>query len=620
MLSSRRGLSACALLCLMTGYVYLPVHSFDFINYDDGAYVTSNQYVLAGLTAEGVRWAFHPDSCAVTGNWHPLTWLSLMLDVTLFGATPGAMHLMNLALHIGNSLLLFAVMWKLTGAYGRSLFVSAVFAVHPLHVESVAWISERKDVLSTLLAFVTVLAHLRFVRSGLWRWQIVAACCLALSLMSKQMYVTLPLVLLVFDYWPLQRIRHDSHATPDSIQARTVSRLVVEKLPYVLIAGAFTIVAIVGQRLGGAVGSLTEYPLADRLLNACVGGVTYVWKTAVPINLAVFYPYPRSGLLLFGLVSATALVGLTYLVVRQRRQHPARLAGWLWFCISLLPVIGIVQIGRQSMADRYTYFPMIGLSIVIAWSVPSNVKPNWQTSLRSVAIGVICVLAILARRQTYHWRNSVDLFTHATEVAASSLAYTKLGYERAQQQRFDTAANLLHRALRLDPDYTAAHSSMGNVLLIQGELQAAIRHFQTAIELEPDHAEAHYNLGIIYMRLSQWQKAEWHYLSALQSAPNNAQVHVNLSVVYALQEKVEAAEHHLKTALKLDAELPEAHFMLGQLYLSQPDRSREGVDHLHRGLALRPDSSKVHGILADYYQRIGDEARTNFHRRQAGDP
>lgn len=610
---------ACVLLCLLNVVVFLPLRSFDFVNYDDGAYVTNNQHVLAGLTAEGVRWAFHPESCTVTGNWHPLTWLSLMLDVSLFGADPGAMHLTNLALHIGNTLLLFQVMWKLTGAYGRSLFVSAVFAVHPLHVESVAWISERKDVLSTLFAFVTMLAHLRYVELHQRRWQIAAAISLALSLMSKQMYVTLPVILLVTDYWPLQRMRRDSPSSRDLSDTRPLLRLVTEKLPYFFIAAAFAVVAFAGQRLGGAVASFSEYPLADRLLNACVAVVMYLWKTVCPINLAVFYPYPRSGLLLTGLASATALSLLSYAIARQRRQYPAGLAGWLWFCISLLPVIGIVQIGRQSMADRYMYFPMIGLLIAVTWSVPVIAKPHWQRYLRSLAIAAVILLAVLARRQTYHWRNTMELFTQAAAVAESSLAYTKLGFERAQQQRPDAAMNYLHRALRLDPDYTAAHSSMGNVLLMQGKLQAAVRHFQKVIELEPDHAEAHYNLGIIYMRLGQWQNAEQHYTSALNSAPNNAEVHLNLGVNSMLQSKTVDAERHWQKALQLNAELPEAHFMLGQVYLSQPDRASLGVEHLQRGLALQPESPKVHGMLADHYERTGDDALMSYHRQRAGD-
>lgn len=605
----------CVSLSAITLAVYLPVHGFDFVNYDDGAYVTENAHVKTGLSWTNVRWAFSFKSSLDTGNWHPLTWLSLMADVSLFGQNAGRLHLVNVVIHVGNVLLVFIVMLKATGVAGRSAFVAAVFAVHPLHVESVAWISERKDVLSTFFALLTLWAHLNFLQQSRRSWQLTALFFFTVSLMCKQMYVTLPCVMLLMDVWPLKRITipESDTTTPNQISIR---QLLSEKAPFFFLAVLFSIVAFLGQRHGGAVGTLEEYSLTQRMLNGCISYVVYLWKTVVPVNLAVFYPYPTQALWIPAGLSAAFLAVMTVTAVRQRDRFPELLVGWLWYLGTLVPVIGIVQIGRQSMADRYMYFPMIGLLAAVTWFVSRAADADKVKFFRAAGIGLILLLAVMARRQVMHWRNSLDLFSRAAAVAPSSLAYTKLGYERAQLREFDAAANLLNRALRLDTEYVAAHTSLANVLLLEGQPQEAIVHFKRAIELEPGHAEAHYNLGLIYTKLGELTEARKHYESALLAAPDNPQIHTNLAIACIMQKQESQALIHLEAALRIDNDLPEALFAIGNL-LASLERTEEAVVHLKKLLLIRPDSSSLHLLLASLYEQLGKPSLARSHRERA---
>lgn len=610
-----RLLLIAASLVALTLLVFLPVRNFGFINYDDGAYVTENRHVSSGLTWENVVWAFRPESCEATSNWHPLTWLSLMTDVALCGVNGPCMHLVNLLLHTVNVLLLFALLVRMTGAEWPSAFVAAVFAIHPLHVESVAWISERKDVLSTCFALLTLLAHTQYVVTRQSRWLVSALAAYILSLLSKQMYVTLPFLLLVLDYWPLRRM--SATATAEGSQ-QTTRALLVEKVPYLLVAVVFSVIAFVGQRRGGAVRSIEEYSILQRLLNACVSYAAYLKKAFWPADLAVFYPYPNH--LPWGAaISSLLLLGaLTVWIVRVRKRHPYLLSGWLWYLGILVPVLGLVQIGRQRMADRYMYFPLIGLTLGLTWLVLSWCKgqPLRQRLSRGLGALIIIALAMTSRVQVSYWKDSETLFTHAGKVAESSLAYTKLGYEKAQQGELTAAANLFHRALDLDPEYVAALSSLGNTWLARGNPQQAIRYFQKVIALDPEHAEAQYNLGIVYSLQGDPSDAVEHYDQALRVDPENAMVHANLGIALLELERVGQAKHHLERAVALEPELPQAHYYLAKI-LAADSREAEAIKHLQIVLRNRPGSADVYRELANLHERLGDLKRAAEFRKLA---
>jgi Flp pilus assembly protein TadD len=618
-----RHLLIAAALVGLTIVVFAPVSGYGFINFDDGAYVTENVHVTGGLSWQNVAWAFSFKSCEDTGNWHPLTWLSLMTDITTFGVNPSRLHLVNLTMHVVNVLLLYVILIRMTGAVGQSAFVAAVFAVHPLHVESVAWISERKDVLSTLFVLLTILAWLQYVRTTRQRWHILSLCCFVLSLLSKQMYVTLPVLLLLLDYWPLQRLtlsksnREDGDGVGVSV-GQQCWRLATEKLFYLLIAVIFCVIAFVGQQQGGAVGTFEDYPVVQRCLNAVVTYVVYLWQTVWPANLAVFYTYTRHNQWVLAGMAGFILTGITAYAVSSRIRHPYLIVGWLWYVVTLAPVIGLVQIGRQRMADRYMYFPMVGLLVGGTWLLTAwaSKNPLRQKYLPRVALLFTFAIACAGSVQATRWKDSVTLFTHAANVAESSLAFTKLGYEQAQLGEFSAATVLFHRALRLDPHYVAAHNSLGNTCLAQGDSEQAIRHFRKAIELDPGHAEAHYNLGIIFSGRGQLAEGVAHYESALRIDPDNAQVHANLGIASLILKETSKAFEHLNRAIEIDPELPEAHFTLASLLVSL-ERESEAISHFQKGLQTRPNAQEVHRELARLYLQQGNSQLANKHQQLA---
>lgn len=601
--------------CLLVGltvFVFAPVQDFGFVNYDDGAYVTENPHVRQGLTESSVRWAISFDSSEPTSNWHPLTWLSLMADVSVFGLNPAAMHVVNLALHVGNVLLLFFILRSATGTGGCSAFVAGVFAIHPLHVESVVWISERKDVLSTLWILLALAAHLKYVSTQKTGWHVAALLLFVCSLMTKQMYVTFPFLLLLVDFWPLRRITENGET--ESF-ATVAWRLIWEKKFYFFVTALFCVIAVIGQERGGAIGSLRDFSLQHRIMNAILSYVRYLGKTFWPQDLAVFYPYPQDFSVVLVLLAAGFLMAVSWIAVRLRNRAPAVVTGWFWFLGTLVPVIGLVQIGRQSMADRYMYFPLIGVTIAVAWPVATFAKrfSNGQRGLQISGLAIVIVLAALARHQTGHWKDSLTLFSHAAAVAESPLALTKVGYERAQRGEFDAAANVLHRALRLDPDYVAAHTSLGNTFLAEGRIQEAIRHFETAAKLDPEHAEAHYNLGVIHARMGDQSQAITHYSRALQIQEDNASIHANLGIAYVISQRPQDAKSHLNRALELDPQLIQARMTLARVFADE-DKPQQAIDQLLQALKAHPQLIPVHSQLAELYTTVGNDVFAKKHK------
>jgi len=572
--------------------VYAPVWHHDFVNYDDYQYVSENADVSGGLTWHGVWWAFTTGAAA---NWHPLTWLSHMLDVQLYGLSPGPHHLTNLLFHIANTLLLFGLLHRMTGALGRSAFVAGLFAVHPLHVESVAWVAERKDVLSTLFWMLTLSAYVAYVQRPRLRRYLVVLLFFALGLMAKPMLVTLPFVLLLLDFWPLGRMSQEPDPAgrwaPSRNWRATVVPLVWEKLPLLALAVASSIVTFVVQRRGGSVVSLDAIPLNLRLANALVSYVAYIGKMLWPARLAVLYPYAQS---LPRWEIAGAFLGLIIVSVAAIRgglRHPYLPVGWFWYLGTLVPVIGLVQVGPQAMADRYTYVPLIGLFILVAWGVP-DMFVHWPLGSKALPVAaglVISACAIAARGQVQYWESGTALWTHALEVTTGNyVAHTDLGVVLARQGRTDEAIREFREALRIKPGYAEGHNKLGRALAGQGKLDEAIAHYSEALRTDPAFAEARNNLGLALIGQGKPDEAIREFREALRIKPDSAEVHNNLGVVLAEQGKADEAIREFLEALRIEPDDAEAHNSLG-IAMAKRGRTDEAIRQFLEALRIKPD-------------------------------
>lgn len=519
----------------------------EFINYDDPGYVTDNRHVREGLAAESVGWAFRDVS---QSNWHPLTWLSHMLDVELYGDAPGGHHLTNVLLHAANSVLIFLLLKRMTARVWPCAVVAALFAVHPTHVESVAWISERKDVLSAFFALLTLWGYAVYVKrsaASTYAWTLLA---FVLGLMSKPMLVTLPCVMLLLDVWPLQRLSR-SNAWPR----------VCEKLPFVALAIAASVVAFIVQRAGGSVGTLDQYPLDRRAANAVVSVGQYLLKTVWPTELAIFYPYPGTFSTTAIVMSALLIVGITVIALMQRRKHPAVIVGWLWFLGMLVPVVGLVQIGRQSMADRYLYLPHIGLFIAVVWFVSDAVGRS-RTSVRiaHIACGVIVLaLAMKTVHQIGHWKNSDTLFTHALAVTDGNyLAHSQLANDLARRSRFAEAESHYRQALAILPDHPWSHMNLGKLLARRNEDAQAVRHLREAVRVNPTLADAQLSLGFVLARQGELADAEKAFAAALRIDPELAMAHYQWGIALREAGQQNEAAEHFRAALEIDPDFAAA--------------------------------------------------------------
>ena len=578
----------CICLILITALllVYWQVGDHEFINYDDNVYITDNAHVQEGLTSKGMIWAF---TTSRTGNWHPLTWISHMLDCELYGLNPGGHHLTNVLLHMANAVLLFVVLRWMTGATWRSGLVAALFALHPLHVESVAWAAERKDVLSTFFWLLTMVAYLHYVnRPGGKRYFLVLVT-FSLGLMAKPMLVTLPFVLLLLDYWPLNRFQ--PQAMTGSVVNQPLGfrsfgdgkspilKAVMEKTPLFVISLFSCVITVMAQQEAGAISTLEIVPFKLRIANGLVSFVAYMGKMIWPQDLAVFYPHPGSDLQIWKPVAAglfLLIVSTVALWVAHRCRYV--LVGWLWYLGSLVPVIGLVQVGEQAMADRYTYVPLIGLFIVVVWGFADLVK-RWRSSrwVASVTAAVM-VLALIAGSwlQVAHWKNSVKLFKHALDVTRNNyVAHYTLGNALAQQRNLTGAIFHYNKALQINPKFAEAHNNLGNALAQQRNLTGAISHYNKALQINPDHAEAHRNLAVAFDRQGKHQEAIQHYEEALRISPHDAQSHNNLGVALAEQGRLEDAVARFTEALRIDPNFQEAQRNL-ELSQTLMDKSSTG--------------------------------------------
>jgi protein O-mannosyl-transferase len=510
----------CIALAALSWLVFGQTLWHDFINYDDPRYVYENTKITSGLSLSGIGWAFtHIHSM----NWHPLTTMSHMLDCQFYGLKAGWHHFTNVLLHTISVILLFLALRVMTGALWRSAFVAAVFAIHPLRVESVAWIAERKDLLSGVFFMLTLLAYAHYVRLPSRGRYLLVAFVFACGLMSKPMLVTLPFVLLLLDYWPLDRIRGQ------------LWKRVWEKIPLIALSVGSSIATFVAQK--GAVGWTEELPILERIDNAIVSYVLYIWQMLWPINLAVFYPHPENRLPLWEIISSVLLlICATAAAIAVRKQRPYFLTGWLWYLGMLVPVIGLVQVGWQGRADRYTYLPQIGLYVAVAWGV-ADLTALWRrqrTIVSAAAILVIGLLSVYGFAQTSYWRDSETLFKHALAVTTNNdVAENNLGIVFLGQGRVDEAIPLLQAAVALRPDNSPAHENLAKALLQKGEVSDALIHYHKLLELQPDNIEVHNIVGTVLVQQRRVREGveEWQKVLAIQ--PDNGNALSNLAWIYA---------------------------------------------------------------------------------------
>ncbi len=542
----RRELLACAALALLTAAVYAPVRSFPFISYDDPYYITENPHLAAGLSPQGLRWALWND---YSDNFFPLTWLSHLLDRSFFGVRAGPHHLVSAALHAVNAMLLYAFLRYATGSTWRSWIAATVFALHPLRVESVAWVSERKDVLSGLFFLLTLIAYVWYARRRTTGRYAAVVVAYAAALMSKPMVVTLPFVLLLLDYWPLRDTWGRWRA------------LVPEKLPLLAMAAALCAVTVIVQQRVGAVKSGERYTMPQRLANAAVSYVRYVEKTVWPRGLVVFYAHPRTWPA-WNVAGAVVLVGgATYAAWRLRRAAPYLPVGWLWFLGMLVPVIGVVQVGDQAMADRYTYLPGIGLVIAAVWGTGDVLRarvPRHHAVGAAATAAVLGALVVATSLQLRHWSGgTITLFRHAVDVSPDNwLAHRHLGSALADANDFAGAEHHLRTALRLTPYSSQAHYNYGNLLARQQRFADAAEAYRAAVKLDPRFAQAHNSLGAALAAGGDAAGAEAAFRAAIQADPAYADPHANLGTLLAALDRWAEAEAEFREALRLRPGLP----------------------------------------------------------------
>jgi tetratricopeptide (TPR) repeat protein len=538
----------CLLLILVTFAAFSQVLSYGFIDYDDNDYVTENPHVKAGLTKDSTVWAF---TAGHSGNWHPLTWMSHMLDCQLFGTEAGWHHLTSLVIHIINTVLLFAVLKKMTRSLWPSAFVAAAFAIHPLHVESVAWIAERKDVLSSLFWILTMAAYLRYAKRPDKVNYLLTLVTFIFGLMAKPMLVTLPFVFLLLDFWPLERFSR-----------RNFRRLVIEKIPFFVLSAISSVVTFLVQQRTGAVVRIEQIPLDSRVANAFISYLLYIAKMIWPSRLAVFYPYPSGKPSIWlALSAALLLLGISICVIRLAPNRRYLLTGWFWYLGTLVPVIGLVQVGTQAMADRYTYLPSIGIFIMTAWGI-AELSAKWR--YRKIALPISATLVIAAmlvctRQQVRYWQNSFALFSRAVAVTKNNyIGHSGLGKALRAQGKLDEAIKQYHLALDVNQRYGVAHYNLANALVDKGKFNEAISHYNQALHINPNYAEAHNNLGYALATQGKLDEAIACFRQALQLRADDASTHYNLGYALQLKGLLDEAINHYRRALQINPDYPKA--------------------------------------------------------------
>jgi tetratricopeptide (TPR) repeat protein len=580
-------LTSLALILLTLVTFWTALHC-QFVDYDDNDYVTRNPHIQSGITAQSVAWAM---TARYVGNWHPLTWMSHMLDYELFGLNPEGHHATSLLLHALNVVLLFLVLRKMTGAHWRSAFVAALFAVHPLHVESVAWVAERKDVLSTFFGLLAIAAYLRYTEKPKLTRYLPVALLFALSLMSKAMLVTLPFVLLLLDFWPLKRIAlsRTSISSPESNtddfrnQLLRLGRLILEKVPLLALSCISSLLTVSAQ--GFAVGQL-KLPFYVRLANAVLSYFRYIAKMLWPTKLVVLYPFP-SGVLWPVIIASIAILGFTLLVFRFRSNYPWLFTGWFWYLGTLIPVIGLVQVGMQSIADRYTYVPSIGLFVILAWG-GFALADRWR--IDPVSLGVLSLIPIaicagITRHQLTHWKDSTALFEHTLRwTSGNAIIENNLAAVYLARGEVDAAAEHAAAAVKISPENTDALSNLGSALLSKGKVDESIACYRRALQIHPNDFDLHHDLGCALVKKGDWNAAIDELQAAVRLNPTVVTFHSDLARALLTNGKLEEGAQELQKILQIDPNHWESHYYLGQISMGQgklDEAARHFTDAIH---------------------------------------
>jgi len=637
----------CAFLALSTLIIFAPALTCDFVDYDDPGYIINNEHIQHGLTWDSIRWAF---TTGDQSNWHPLTWLSHLLDMQLglapFGVKAGGHHLTSLLLHAANAVLLFLILKGMTGAIWRSAFVAALFALHPLRVESVAWVSERKDVLSTFFWMLTVWAYARYVEGKSLKFEVqgskanehstfnvqhstfnyfLALIFFALGLMSKPMLVTLPCVLLLLDFWPLNRMfqvqcpmskveeqPRDTNVQPWPLDFRLWTQLLLEKIPFFLLAIISSVITFKVQQQGGAVSSLAGLSIGARLSNTPISYVRYIGKMFWPAKLSILYPHP--GVWPFWQVTLAVLflAAITALAIWLVRSHSYLAVGWFWFIGMLVPAIGLVQVGIQSMADRYSYVPMIGLLIMLVWGLHEifSKTQSGQWFLRIGGSLAVIGCGVVTNQQLKYWKNSEMLFGHAIAVTEKNyLACNNLGFYLSNKGQVERAMQYYRSSLQIDPNYEDAHHNLGHALAELGHYQEAIKEFRIALKIKPNLVEAHNNLGNALSNLGQIDEAIAEYKITLGLNPKHADAHNNFGIALAMRGKLDEAIEHFHKAIQYKPTDASAHSNLGNAFAAQ-NKLDEAIKEYDECLRLNPKDAQAYNNLGNVLSQQGkmDEA------------
>jgi tetratricopeptide (TPR) repeat protein len=586
----------CAGLTIITLAVYWPVHNYEFIRYDDDAFVFKNAVVQSGLSLQNIKWAF---TTVHYSYWHPLTWLSLMLDCSLFGVKPGPMHLVSVAFHVANTLLLFIVFSRMTKRLWPSAFVAVLFAIHPLNVESVAWIAERKNVLSTFFWFLTMLAYVRYVeRPSIGRY-IVTLIAFAFGLMSKPMLVTLPFVLLLLDYWPLNRIRNTRYAIRNTI---------LEKLPFIFLSAVLCVITFLAQRQVGAVAVL---PFKARFPNAIVSYLSYIEKLFVPLNLAVLYPHPAGFIPLTKfIICALVLLLLSVFLLYYGRRYKYLAFGWLWYLGTLVPVIGLIQVGAQAMADRYAYVPLIGLFTIIAFGAAdlSQVISYRRLRFLVLCLGscVLCLACIVITSiQLKYWQNSILLFEHTLSVIESDNdSIMADADDLIRNGRLEEAARLLTEKIKSIPNSPEIHNNFGNAFRDLKKTDEAIVQYLIALRLSPYFSKARYNLAQALIFKGNYDEAVEQYKIYADRDINNIALYQDLARLLVEEGRFSDAAEQFQKVLVADPNSVEILANLG-FALAQAEKNDQAVEYYYQALQIDPNNTLVHGRLALALAAVG---------------
>jgi tetratricopeptide (TPR) repeat protein len=615
------------LLAVIVGIAFGRALGNDFVGYDDQSYVVLNPRVTNGLTLDGIQWAF---THAHATNWHPLTTISHMLDCQLYGLEPWGHHLTNILFHAAAAILLFFALRDLTGNLWPSALAAAIFAVHPLRVESVAWVSERKDVLSGVFFMLILGVYARYARGNSARslWYITVLILLALGLMCKPTLVTVPFVLLLLDYWPLGRSQ-SSPSLGRGVTRETWSRLVFEKLPLFVLSAGSCVATLVAQKQ--ALDASLKPSLGERVGNALVSYVIYLGQMIWPARLAVLYPYPEGHLKVAPVILALLLLlMISAAVFLWRRRYPFLLTGWLWYLGMLVPMIGIIQVGSQVRADRYTYLPQIGLYLLVAWSAMALFDhwPRSRVVLAGAASLVITALITRSYFQTSYWQDTETLWKHAAATTSNNyIASNNLAQFLFQSGRFDEAIAECQRALKIKPDFAAAHNNLGAALVKNqrddngarrqnGAVDEAIAHYRRALQINPDFAQAHGNLGTALLLKGQMDEAIAHYQKALEIAPNYAEARYSLGNAFLAEGRYSESIANYEAALRIRPDYFEAHYNLGRV-LATIGKTDEALKEFNEALRAGGDSAKVHCALGSLLGRMGHREEAIAHLAEA---